>query len=87
MPFLPEDPKGNYPVTGIARDPNGNETKLPWETSHLIYLTEKPRIRLELREFKESDENLWNLYLLGLWQFQLVPQDKQLSYFQIAGRV
>ncbi|CAM1509015.1 Fc.00g027540.m01.CDS01 [Cosmosporella sp. VM-42] len=45
---------------------------------------ELPGIRKELREFKK-DTYAWNLYMLGLWQFQLVPQDKQLSYFQIAG--
>ncbi|KAF4456902.1 tyrosinase precursor [Fusarium austroafricanum] len=43
-----------------------------------------PGIRLELREFKKNTD-LWNLYLLGLWQFQQVPMDEQLSYFQIAG--
>ncbi|KAF5689742.1 tyrosinase precursor [Fusarium circinatum] len=41
-------------------------------------------IRLELREFKKNAD-LWNLYLLGLWQFQQVPKEEQLSYFQIAG--
>ncbi|KAL2672721.1 hypothetical protein Neosp_013435 [[Neocosmospora] mangrovei] len=45
---------------------------------------QRPGIRKELREFKK-DEYAWNLYLLGLWQFQLMPQDKLLSYFQIAG--
>ncbi|KAJ3538313.1 hypothetical protein NM208_g5955 [Fusarium decemcellulare] len=46
---------------------------------------EKPGIRQELRDFKK-DTDAWNLYLLGLWQFQLVPQDKLLSYFQVAGK-
>lgn len=46
---------------------------------------QKPGIRQELREFKKN-EDAWNLYLLGLWQFQLVPQDRLLSYFQIAGK-
>ncbi|GKU23060.1 unnamed protein product [Fusarium langsethiae] len=41
-------------------------------------------IRLELREFKKNVD-LWNLYLIGLWQFQQVPIEDQLSYFQIAG--
>ncbi|KAF7563483.1 hypothetical protein G7046_g620 [Stylonectria norvegica] len=45
---------------------------------------ETPKIRQELREFRK-DGDLWNLYLLGLWQFQKVPQEKLLSYFQIAG--
>ncbi|KAM5360882.1 hypothetical protein ACJZ2D_013449 [Fusarium nematophilum] len=45
---------------------------------------ENPGIRLELRDLKK-DTDAWNLYLLGLWQFQLVPQDKLLSYFQVAG--
>ena len=45
---------------------------------------QRPGIRKELREFKK-DEYAWNLYLLGLWQFQLMPQGKLLSYFQIAG--
>jgi tyrosinase len=45
---------------------------------------EHPGIRQELREFKKN-EDLWNLYLLGLWQFQKIDQKKQLSYFQIAG--
>ncbi|KAE9365727.1 Di-copper centre-containing protein [Stipitochalara longipes BDJ] len=42
-----------------------------------------PGIRQELREFKKNTD-LWNLYLLGLWQFQLIPMEDQLSYFQIA---
>ncbi|EWY84513.1 hypothetical protein FOYG_11958 [Fusarium oxysporum NRRL 32931] len=41
-------------------------------------------IRLELREFKKNTD-LWNLYLVGLWQFQQVSEEDQLSYFQIAG--
>lgn len=45
---------------------------------------EAPGIRQELREFKKNTD-LWNLYLLGLWQFQLIPKEDQLSYFQIAG--
>ncbi|KAI8651642.1 Tyrosinase [Fusarium keratoplasticum] len=45
---------------------------------------QKPGIRQELRELKKN-EDAWNLYLLGLWQFELVPQDRLLSYFQIAG--
>ncbi|KAF4455889.1 tyrosinase precursor [Fusarium albosuccineum] len=44
----------------------------------------EPGIRQELRDFKRNAD-LWNLYLLGLWQFQLVPMEDQLSYFQIAG--
>ncbi|KAI0396742.1 common central domain of tyrosinase-domain-containing protein [Xylariaceae sp. FL0594] len=43
-----------------------------------------PGIRLELREFKKN-KDLWNLYLLGLWQFQQVPESHLLSYFQICG--
>ncbi|KAI3322315.1 common central domain of tyrosinase-domain-containing protein [Xylariaceae sp. AK1471] len=45
---------------------------------------ESPGIRQELREFRKNDD-LWNLYLLGLWQFQLVDKKYQLSYSQIAG--
>lgn len=45
---------------------------------------QKPGIRQELRDFMK-DKDAWNLYLLGLWQFKLVPQDRLLSYFQIAG--
>ncbi|KAF7556599.1 hypothetical protein G7Z17_g1343 [Cylindrodendrum hubeiense] len=45
---------------------------------------EIPGIRQELRDFKK-DTDMWNLYLLGLWQFQQVPMKGQLSYFQIAG--
>ena len=51
---------------------------------NLIIYLEVPGIRQELREFKKNTD-LWNLYLLGLWQFQLVPWEDQLSYFQIAG--
>lgn len=54
----------------------------PRKTKHSL---EHPGIRQELREFKKNDD-MWNLYLLGLWQFQKIDQDKQLSYFQIAGK-
>ena len=37
-----------------------------------------------MRDFKKNPD-LWNLYLVGLRQFQKVGSDKALSYFQIAG--
>ncbi|KAI1057476.1 hypothetical protein LB507_011584 [Fusarium sp. FIESC RH6] len=45
---------------------------------------EKPHVRQELRDLAK-DEKAFELFLLGLWQFQLVPQDQLLSYYQIAG--
>ncbi|WZH45776.1 Tyrosinase [Fusarium acuminatum] len=70
--FRPTKPDGPFIVKGIEPDQEG---KLP--TSG---------IRLELREFKKNVD-LWNLYLIGLWQFQQVPIEDQLSYFQIAGKL
>lgn len=35
-------------------------------------------------DFQEN-EDLWNLYLLGLSEFQRKDKDNSLSYFQIAG--
>lgn len=46
----------------------------------------RPGIRKELRDFINDDADMWNLYLLGLWQFQEMPMKKQLSYFQVAGK-
>ncbi|ENH75899.1 Tyrosinase [Fusarium oxysporum f. sp. cubense race 1] len=58
-----------------------------WSTEDIPLLTNPTGtggIRLELREFKKNTD-LWNLYLVGLWQFQQVSEEDQLSYFQIAG--
>lgn len=51
----------------------------------LKWSKENPGIRMELRDFKENKQ-LWNLYLLGLWEFQRLDQNHQLSYFQLAGK-
>jgi tyrosinase len=39
---------------------------------------------MEIRDMQKNDD-LFNLYLLGLNRFQQVPQDQMLSYYQIAG--
>ncbi|KAH7472786.1 hypothetical protein FOMA001_g12724 [Fusarium oxysporum f. sp. matthiolae] len=72
--FLPTKPDGPFIVEGIKPDQSGKAS------------TGTGGIRLELREFKKNTD-LWNLYLVGLWQFQQVSEEDQLSYFQIAGKV
>ncbi|OTB03798.1 hypothetical protein M426DRAFT_12300 [Hypoxylon sp. CI-4A] len=45
---------------------------------------ENPGIRQEIRDFQKN-EDLWNLYLLGLSEFKRKDKDNSLSYFQVAG--
>jgi hypothetical protein len=80
--FRPSKPTGPYLVKGIQD--GGKKLAPKWIIENLIICLEVPGIRQELREFKKNTD-LWNLYLLGLWQFQLIPKEDQLSYFQIAG--
>jgi tyrosinase len=85
MPFIPETPIGDYIVRGITPGKDGGLLDPYFATfGTLTSHTENPGIRQELREFKKN-KDLWNLYLLGFWQFQLIPQNHLLSYFQIAG--
>jgi len=82
--FRPSNPTGPYPIKGLPLEDGGKKVASERATENLIFYLGVAGIRKELREFKE-DADMWNLYLLGLWQFQLVPWKDQLSYFQIAG--
>lgn len=42
-------------------------------------------LRREVRYLEQNYPKQWNLYLLALVDFQAVPPEEQLSYYQIAG--
>lgn len=40
---------------------------------------------MEIRDLEKNHPDQWNLYLLGLRDFQQINEDEPSSYYQIAG--
>lgn len=50
------------------------------------YVTGAVPLRREIRSLQKDFPDQWNLYLLGLKDFQDVDENEDLSYYQIAGK-
>ncbi len=81
---------GNVQITGAPTTPGPdgssaltNSRRTPVTHSHLIGSIP---IRREIRDLQTNSPDQFNLFLLGLREFQGVDENQLLSYYQIAGK-